>query len=318
MTLKSGRPLPKRYARSVNKETRKLVNKRYERRKQLKKERIRRSLRRVQQLFARWKREVGKWVLVTSVSIVILIIGLLLFSPLLEVREISVKRLNPRLDTEEVQQVLSSLFGKHMVFLQGSEIDELLRTNILDIYSVQIRKKYPSTLSVSIELDPLVAKLEIVDPNKPQAVEESDFSQTGALLTTEGEIFSPENDYITSKGTYVNTVVQEGNELPLIRIVDWGVRPMPNDSLVDIELLERMHSTEVALESQFNHSVSIRAIYLRAREFHFFADGLSYWFDMTSSLDEQLKRYRTFLQYIPREEVIQYIDLRLTDRVVYR
>lgn len=302
MPLKKTGRLPKRYARTVNKRTRTLVEKKYERRKQLHKERWRRSMRRFEQMAAKWRRSAVRWLAVFLAGVVALVIGLLLFSPLLKIQELKVQRFNPRLDVEAVQVVLSSLFGRHLFFVQSSEVEVLLRQSIPSVHTVRIAKEYPSTLSVAIELDPLVASLQIVNPE----AEEADVG-TGAIV-----------DFITEEGVYIHDVVQGTEALPVIRIVDWGVRPVPGTQIVQPEMLERVWETQTALQQQFGHTISIRAIYVRAQEYHLLVDGKSLWFDLRSSLEEHLHRYRVFLQHIPQEQVSTYIDLRLKDRVVYQ
>ena len=301
MPLKKSKRLPKKYARPVTKKTRKLVEKRYERSKQFKKDKLRRIIRRGEQITARWKRSAIQWLAVFAVGVALLAIGLLLFSPLLQIREITVQRFNPRLDAEAVQQVLAPLFSRHLFFVQGREVEALLHKNISDVHDVRVSKKYPSTLSVAIELDPLVARLQIVDPD------EEENTGTGATV-----------DFLTDQGVYIHTVVQEADILPFVRLVDWGVRPIPGDRLVDPQMLKSLWEVETALRQQFGHDITIRSIYLRAQEYHVLADGISLWFDMRSTLEEHIQRYRTFLQHVPREEVQQYIDLRLMDRVVYK
>ena len=242
------------------------------------------------------------WIGALVVGVVALTIGLLLFSPLLEIQEITVQRYNPRLDTESVQQVLAPLFSRHLFFLHSREVEQLLRANIADVKSVKTTKQYPSMLSVAIELDPLVAKLQIIDPD-----EEGDDTGTGAHI-----------DFLTDHGVYIVSLVPDVDDLPAVRLVDWGVRPNPGDALVNPAMLTRLWETETSLRHQFGHDISVRAIYLRSQEYHIQADGISLWFDMRSSLDEHLQRYRVFLQHVPREEVGEYIDLRLKDRVVHK
>lgn len=245
-----------------------------------------------------------RWVVITCAGVILCILLLLLFSPLLHLREITIRRLNPRLDIEHVQQVLSPLFGRHLLFLSSGEVKEMLSANMNDIDSIEVEKEYPSKLVVTIGLHPLIAWLEIVDPDAEAAME----TGTGAGA-----------DFLTEEGVYVTAVTQQEAEgLQTIRLVDWGVRPLPGEALVPPEVLTRLQETREALRQQFGHIVELQTIYLRGQEYHLLADGISLWFDMRSSLEQQLQRYRLFLQSVPRSEVRQYIDLRLTDRIVYQ
>lgn len=304
MPLKPSARLPKRFNRRVTKQTRSIVGRRYERKPQLRKERMRRTMRRTHHLAKQWRTSALKWLLIFGVLSTALIIGLLLFSPLLEVREITVRRLSPRLDIEHVQKVMSPLFGRHVLFLTTADVRSLLHENITDIQSVEVGKIYPSELVVTIRLHPLVSRLQIVDPDAP---EKSD-TGTGSGL-----------DFLTQEGVYIRTVGNvDASHLPIIRLVDWAVRPTPGTPLVPPELVSRLFETEEALRLQFGHTVEIRTVYLRAQEYHVLADGISLWFDMRSSLEEHLQQYRVLLQSISHDEIHQYIDLRLTDRIVYQ
>jgi hypothetical protein len=303
MPLKPSARLPKRFNRRVTKKTRLLVGRRYERKPQLKKERMRRTMRRTQHMAKQWQGHVVKWLSIFGVLSALLAVGLLLFSPLLQVREITIRRLNPRLDIEHVQKIMSPLFGKHLFFLTSSDVHSLLSENISDIQHIEVGKLYPSELIVTVQLHPLVSQLQIVDPDAQEQL-----SATGAGL-----------DFLTEEGIYVHIVGSAvAEDLPVIRLVDWAVRPTPGTVLVPPEILTRLTNTEEALRLQFGHTTEIRTVYLRAQEYHIFADGISLWFDMRSSLEKHLQRYRVFLQSIPRDDIRQYIDLRLTDRIVYQ
>ena len=72
------------------------------------------------------------------------------------------------------------------------------------------------------------------------------------------------------------------------------------------------------LGDKFALSVPGRIVFLRAREFHLRTKAFDLWFDLRSPLAEHLARFKIFLASISKEEVEQYIDLRLSDRVVYR
>ncbi|PIR50609.1 hypothetical protein COU78_05635 [Candidatus Peregrinibacteria bacterium CG10_big_fil_rev_8_21_14_0_10_49_24] len=265
---------------------------------------MRRTMRRTHQLAKQWRSSVLRWMLVFGVLSALLAVGLVLFSPLLEVREITVRRLSPRLDIESVQRVMSPLFGSHLLFLTNAEVRSLLHENINDIESVEVGKMYPSELVVTIRLHPLVSRLEIVDPDS----QEHSSTATGSGM-----------DFLTQEGVYVHTLgAVDTNALPVIRLVDWAVRPTPGTVLVPPELLRRVFDTEEALKLQFGHTIEVRTIYLRGQEYHVLADGISLWFDMRSSIERHLQRYRVLLQSVSRDDVRQYIDLRLTDRIVYQ
>jgi len=303
LPLKPSKHLPKRYNRRVSKQVRELVGRKYKRHSRFRKEGFRRTLRRTQQAAHQWKRSALQWSVISGISLVAVGIFLLLFSPLLSVREITIRRLSPRLDIEQAQRVLAPVFGRHLFFLEKSDVRQLLEEGMNDLKTIEIAKDYPSELIVTVALDPVVAHLEIVNPD----AEENSTSGTGSSA-----------DFLTEKGVYIQAVNPEEEEgLQTIRLVDWGVRPAPGTQLISIAVLDRLHKTTQALGAQFGLPTERQTIYLRAQEYHIQVNGKELWFDMKSSLGQHLQRYRIFLQSVPMTDVEQYIDLRLTDRIVY-
>ena len=70
------------------------------------------------------------------------------------------------------------------------------------------------------------------------------------------------NDYLAENGMYVATTSAEsGSVLPMIRVVDWGVRPAPGTQLVSEGFLKRMDETERILTQEFGHTITQRTIY---------------------------------------------------------
>ncbi|MBU0766327.1 hypothetical protein KKF55_00880 [Patescibacteria group bacterium] len=303
--LEKARRLPKRFRRPVTKETKNLLRRKHKKqKKQHWKDVWHRIARRNQRIFRGMWKSLAWWLAIFFVGLLMLGIGLVTFSPLVKIREVRIQRSNARLDIEEVQRVLTPFFGRHLFFLPSYEVSMLLFDSIQDVKNVKVYKNYPSQLLVNIELDPLYARLNILDPD-----EELVKIGTGAIV-----------DFLTDQGVYVVAQLQEKEKaLPLIRLVDWGVRPIEGDKMVNLDFLVRVRDTERSLSEQFGHSIETRTIFLRAQEYHLSLDnGLDLWFDTRSKLEDQLLRYRTFLRSIDLESVEDYIDLRLSDRVVYK
>jgi hypothetical protein len=295
--------IPKKYARRVTPDTKRFVKRKMER-KQKKKLDVRK--RRARKMLMHWdtvRASAAKWVAVSVLLMGLAVFSFLLFSPIIQVREIKVTRLSPRLDIEEVQNTLSSLFGRHLFFLSSFEVASLLEESIADIETVSIGKEYSSVLHVRIKLQPLVARLRIIAPDDIDVP-----VGTGATI-----------DYVTEEGVYVTTTAAKDTQvLPEILIVDWGVRPVPGSMLIIPAFIERMNAAEIAFLRQFGQEVQKRTVYVRAQEFHLRIADRELWFDLKSPLEDQLERYRTFLREIGIEEVKDYVDLRVSDRVIYQ
>jgi len=302
--LRPARRLPKRYARPVSKETKRLLRRKHKKAKGRWRDSLHRIQRRGQRTLKASGRSLLWWLLSLFIVLLVVAFCILIFSPLVQVREIKVVREDARLDIEEVQRVLAPYFGKRMFFLPGREVEELLKATLKDIENIHVAKVYPSQLYVRVALDPLSAKLIIVDPD----IEEEE-TATGALI-----------DFLTEEGVYVIAPLLEGRELlPVIYLVDWGVRPVVGDRLLASAFLERMAETERSLAEQFGHRIEKRTAFLRAQEYHLRIENeIELWFDMRSELEAQLLKYRTFLRSVDLGTVEGYVDLRLSDRVVYK
>lgn len=247
----------------------------------------------------------GRVMLLSGGAIGVLLVGMTLFSPLFHVREVRIIRATPRLDIEHVQTLLTPLFGTSMFSLSLHEVRVLLEEYFTDIETVDMQKEYPGALIVHIALEPLLARLILG-------------SDTHLSLPSSGSGVAL-REYLTVRGRYVVSRGEGVQEtIPLIRVVDWGARPVDGVVLLSPANLAVIFQAEKALLEQFGQEVQGRTIFLRAHEFHLDTGTEALWFSMESPLPEQLRRYQRFLETVRGKEAEQYIDLRLSDRVTYR
>jgi hypothetical protein len=309
----SPRRLPRQFNRSVTSSTRNLVRARHERRKQYSRERWQRGYQRLKRQFVGWRVLVWRFLAVLAVGCVALGVWLVFFSRIFAVSEIRVARTDRRLNEEMIYDALRPLIGRHLFYVSEGEVRPMLtapsdragRPAVPDLDDVVVGKDYPNAVGVRIELDPVIARLSI----------------EGGAPRPEGGTGSGLGDFLTDKGMYVAyqpSQVASGAQLPLIRIVDWGIRPTPWATLLEPAFLDGMRKAEQSLNEQFGQRVTERAVYLRAREFHLKTGAHSLWFDFKSTLEAHLQRYRLFLRAVGAGGAKQYVDLRLTERIVYR
>jgi len=245
-----------------------------------------------------------RWSIVTVVALVLLTFGIVLFSPIGRIEEIHVPRTDTRLDIEGVIESLSPLFGRYLISITGREVSDLIVQKIPDVQNITVSKRYPSQLTVRVELETLVARIRVLDPDRGDRPV-SGSGGTIHAVTRSGILtaYAPS----TSSGA-----------LPLIDLVDWGVQPENGVPILTPEILTRIVETEQALTIQFGYKVSRRVLYLRAQEYHLTVGGIRLWFDIRSTVEEQLQRLRTYLHVLGPGVAKQYIDLRLGDKVIYQ
>lgn len=281
-----------------------MVTRRYERRQKLAVERWKRRARKWQAMAAAWRKAAFKWLFLLVAALVLALAGFVLFSPVMGVRKVDLQRTDPRMDIEDVQLVLAPFFGRHLLFLPEHEVREALRFGVPDFVRADIGKLYPSTLVVRVELEPLRAQLKIAEPTSTEGPE----TQSGSIAA----------DFLTEHGVYVFAPQANMPDLPVITLVDWGVRPVPGAVVLPLSFMDRLNATEAAIREQFGYTIEERTVFLRAQEFHLDIGPYELWFDVRSPLEEHLARYRTFLREVAPTEVKTYVDLRSADRVVYR
>ncbi len=252
--------------------------------------------------------EFRMWLAILLAAVILVGICTLLFSPIFNVKQIQIRRQDPRIDIEEIQQALSPLFQGRLLFVSKAQVTEMLSEQFPDIRSVDIEKTYPSTLAVSLYLDPVIAELDLEGEDQP-VVTGTGATETGSMTYA----------YVTSRGHAVFSSIKLSKEkLPRIILVDWGVRPANRSLVIAPAVLRTLFDARNTLQTDFGYQVTGMTMYLRAQEFHIRLEKVSLWFDLSSPLDVQFRRFREFLRSLSLDQVKEYIDLRISDRVIYK
>lgn len=311
MALRKPARLPKSLRRPVSRETRVLARAYChtpERARRNRRERFLRGFRRVERSAATLLREFRVWLVAGACVLVIAGICVLLFAPVLAVRTINVRRQDPRIDIEEIERTLQPLFHDRLPLISKKQVQDLLAEEYPDIERIEVAKNYPSTLTVSIYLEPVVASVIIDDAEDTLA------SGTGS--TASGTEFS----YITRGGMFVTSPLRLITTVPIetLHLTDWGIRPTNRTHLLAPEDLQAIFGARDTLRIDFGLKTTTMTLFQRAREFHIRTTAVTLWFDLQSPLSVQFQRFREFLKNSSLDQAKEYIDLRIADKVVYR
>ncbi len=307
MALQRPRPLPKRFARKFSPATRRLAERSCflrERRQQKRAEAWIRFKKRGAKFWAFFLGESKFWLFFSVVILSMTTLSTLLFAPFFNVRSIRIERENASIDAEEIQRTLSSLFDQKLLLVTRSQVQEFIRPLYPDSVWIDIRKEYPSTLIVRIQLEEPVAHLIVQDDVE---------NGTGAILPTS-------YTYITRNGYFLESPLQlkEGLPIPTLTIVDWAVRPKNHTKLLPKEFLDTIESARTILKRDFNLEPKKIVVYIRAQEFHIVTPKGTLWFDQKSPLSVSFDRLRQFLRSVSFSKVKEYVDLRVEGAVVYK
>jgi hypothetical protein len=281
-----------------------------------------RRARRRKEIFVRFSRKAAKfgsfvasefriWMLIGAGTAIAGIIAILLFAPFFDVREMHVKRQDPRIDPEEIQEALSPLFKQRLVLVTRGQVEAMLQAVYPDVERVEIGKQYPSTLNVTVYLEPVAAQVKIDEGDLQAAV------ASGAVLTGSGalEMYS----YVTRSGFFVTSPIRlTSSPLPVLTITDWAIRPQNRTVLLQPDFLQDIFLARDTLRRDFGLTTANTIVYLRAQEFHIRTNKLVLWFDLRSPLTVQFQRFRRFLKEVPIDQTKEYVDLRIADKIVYK
>ncbi len=307
--MKPSRKLPRRFNRKVGPRTQSLARTYYGG--------PRRRVRRRKEMFARWGRKMTRlwdtvlsefriWLVIGAGLIILTVAGTLLFAPFFDVREIRVRRQDPRIDPKEIEQTLSSLFKQRLVLVTRSQVAALLQADYPEIERVEINKNYPSTLSVSVYIEPVMAEVSVTD------------ARSGSGSTGFGSGMNIYT-YVTRKGTFVTSPIRlTGGPYPKLTITDWGIMPQNRTLLITPLFLQTIFLARDALRRDFGLQNQNITVYLRAQEFHITTNKATLWFDLRSSLNVQLQRFREFLKTLSLDQAKEYIDLRIADKIIFK
>lgn len=311
MPLKASKRLPKRFNRPASPLVRALARKysggsiRADRRR---KERAARWTRRA----ARWAElvisEFRLWILIGVGVIALTLAGTLLFAPFFDVREMHVRRQDPRIDPEEIEQALSPLFNQRLVLVTRGQVAGMLTSAFPEIDRVEISKDYPSTLNVTVYLEPVAAEVVVDDGGAPK-------TGSGNLATGSGtQLYT----YVTKRGFFAVSPIRLKGAYPKLLITDWGIRPQNRTPLLSPQFLQTIFLARDILRRDFGLQSLTITVYLRAKEFHIRTNKVTLWFDLRSSLPVQFERFREFLKILSLDQVKEYIDLRIAGLIIYK
>ena len=314
MPLKAPTRLPASLRRRATPLTRKLARKYTggsERALRRRRERRLRFFRRVSRIGSVFLSEFRIWLIIGISIFVIMTATILLVAPIFDVRQIRIRRQDPRIDIAETEQALAPLFRQRLVLVTKGQVSAMLSAEFPDIERVEVQKNYPSALDISIFLEPVVASVKIDD------LQVSPKTQSGRELTSSG---SSGFSYLTRNGYFVSSPIKLNPGIPIenLHVTDWGIRPQNRTELISPAFLKTIFSARDMLRSDFGLSAKDITIFLRAKEFHIRTEKVALWFDLTSPLSVQFQRFRELLKNLPLDQVKEYIDLRIADKIVYK
>lgn len=311
MALRKPRRLPKSFNRPVSSYSRTLARTHYrtpDRRARRRHERRVRFLKKCSKLLSTLRSEFRAWLIIGLGTICASLLLALLFSPFFDVRQIHIQRQDPRIDPADVQQILAPLFRQRLLLVTKGQVSSYLQAQYPDIESVSMTKNYPSTLSVLIKLEPVVARV-IIDDN-----DLSEQTQSGGIVGSGSYM------YITKSGFFVNSPIKLSGStpIPILHFTDWGLKPQNGTRVILPEFIDSVFTARDILRTEFGLTTVDITLYVRAQEFHIRTNKTTIWFDLQHPLPIQFQRFRQFLKTFSLDVAKEYIDVRIEDKIIFR
>ena len=77
-----------------------------------------------------------------------------LFSPYFDLKKVEVKRDNPHLDVQAVENLMAEFYGQNLLFISQSTIEERLLETFPEFREVKLSEHWPDSLVVEVVLSP--------------------------------------------------------------------------------------------------------------------------------------------------------------------
>ncbi len=287
---------------------------------------------------------------VIATAAIIVLVLILSLSSYFAVTDIEVVRENFNIDSAEIENRLNPFIGRNFLFFPKKEVRKAIGTYFPEFAEIKIHKVFPSTIQIDLKSHPIVANLRAyyVLPEAEELPEQSFTALSRAVEELSGdmgaislepvevhdedileEIFSLDE---TDQGSLVNeqkslinrigqAIFDQEENLELITITVRGL----TQPLEDREFVIRENHMEYLLEAiqYFTNVMGIEIVgveYLRIpREIHLkTTESLILWITTERDYKEQIDKLSTIYEAAElNKEDLSYIDLRISDKVIY-
>jgi cell division septal protein FtsQ len=248
------------------------------------------------------RRQIWQWFSVVFLAAVVivplaLLIWFIFFTPTFNIQAITIIDARPH-TTTAVRELIKSKIGENIFFLNTEVLEQHIQTSISQIRNVHIVRKLPGTLKI------------IVQEKTP-----------ALLLLSRGKYYFVDSEGIAYEEAQLDTL--PGTVLPIVKNNDQESQVTIGTPVVETSFVQFVQAIQDQLDDVTGAKVvETRIPSLAAREVHFRLDNN--WeirFDITRSPAAQLdilKRLLTSTITDQEKQTLQYIDLRIPNRVYYK
>lgn len=234
----------------------------------------------------------GSTLLTLACTFMLLFTLFAVFSPYFDLKRVEVKRDNPHLDVQAVENLMAEFYGQNLLFLSQQEVETRLLETFSEFRRVKLTDAWPDGLKITIELSP-------------------PFYQ---VLNEHDATFS----VISEDGVVLRQEATEG--LPLLKIKSYEQPLKSGENFTTPEVLQDITYLRELFGAKFQIEISeIRYLPL-AYEVHFVSSkGTAFWFDLRADVPEQARKIDLVSDEINLyTQKLEHVDLRIPNQVFWK
>lgn len=249
-----------------------------------------------------------KFLRITAITCLFLLIGFVIFSVFFSgffsIQSIHIQRGDTQVDRNKIQKSLTPLLDQNLLFVSSEDIIKTIRKNFPNIAEVGVMRKLPNVLQISVKSYPPAANIKYISHE--------------AIPGNDGRP-NEQKCLINSQG-YIIDIGKEDPQFPVIELKERKKRVQLHENVIDAEVLaEIMHSLHL-LQEYFHESTKYIEYYKNGREYHLIIqNGTSLWLDFSNPPEEQLLKIKKIIPELNiLENPVEYVDLRIKDKLIYK
>ncbi|NCP66728.1 FtsQ-type POTRA domain-containing protein [bacterium] len=214
------------------------------------------------------------------------------FSPYFDLKQVEVKRDNPALDVQAVENLMAEFYGQNLLFISQSNIEQRLLETFPEFREVKLSENWPDTLVVEIVLSP------------PFYQVLNEYDATFSVLSEDGVVLRQE--------------AAEG--LPVLKILNYDQTLKSREKFATPQVLKDI----TALRTMFAEELRIPVEEIRylpiAYEVHLVSDsGTAFWFDLRADTLQQARKIDLVSDEINLyTQPLEHVDLRIPNQVFWK
>lgn len=233
---------------------------------------------------------------------------ILLASPIFRVHHIDVERKNLNTDITSIESFIAEkTLSQSLFFLSRRDLEKEIVQEFPQWKSIHIQKKFPNTLVASVETFSPFATVkvhqEILQTIKGQKTPKKTIVEEAYVINERGDV------------SYADI-----GETPSFTIIYKDIPPQNialGTHLVPFAVIQKIQFITESLLSSFDLVTKEIWYYNTAKEAHINVFQFSIWVDLQQDISMQLKKFSQALGFLNKNK-LEYIDLRISNRVIYK